>query len=266
MATELFADNAATTLTSSPIAGATSFTVASSTPFPAAATGVSQFRVIIGTEIVTVTNVSGTTWTCNALAAGHTSGDAVTAIVTSAALGNLGVGGGDYFRSGYYALGMPFTGTPQTLAMTLSRQYFIPYFVPVRRAFDRIGINVLTAGTSNAVRLGIYANAGGTPGVLLLDAGTVSSTTTGLKEATISLTLDPGWYWMSCAAQGGTAPNITFYPTGTVSPATSASTGVPAATSIGYPIVVTGVTGAFANPAAPDNTASGCPLVLPRAT
>jgi len=86
MPLELWADNAATTLTSSPGVAATSFTVTSSTGFPAAVTGVSQFRVIIGTEIVTVTNVSGTTWTCVATAASHTSGDAVTHVVTAASM------------------------------------------------------------------------------------------------------------------------------------------------------------------------------------
>jgi len=89
MTTELFSDNAATTLTSSPTTGATSFTVASSTGFPAAVTGTSQFRVIIGTEIITVTNVSGTTWTCVATAAAHTSADVVTHVLTAASLGNF---------------------------------------------------------------------------------------------------------------------------------------------------------------------------------
>jgi len=89
MTTELFSDNAATTLTSSPSSGATSFTVASSTGFPAAVTGTSQFRIIIGTEIITVTNVSGTTWTCVATAAAHTSADVVTHVLTAASLGNF---------------------------------------------------------------------------------------------------------------------------------------------------------------------------------
>jgi len=86
---ELFSDNAATTLTSSPSTGATSFTVASSTGFPAAVTGTSQFRVIIGTEIITVTNVAGTTWTCVATSAAHTSADVVTHVLTAASLGNF---------------------------------------------------------------------------------------------------------------------------------------------------------------------------------
>ena len=89
MTVELLTDNASTTLTSSPGIGATSFTVASSAGFPAAVTGVSQFRVIIGTELITVTNVSGTTWTCVATAAGHTSTNVVTHVLTAASLGNF---------------------------------------------------------------------------------------------------------------------------------------------------------------------------------
>jgi len=89
MTTELFSDNAATTLTSSPTSGATSFTVASSAGFPAAVTGTSQFRVIIGAEIITVTNVAGTTWTCVATSAAHASADVVTHVLTAASLGNF---------------------------------------------------------------------------------------------------------------------------------------------------------------------------------
>jgi len=89
MTVELFADNAITSLASSPAIGATSFTVAASSGFPAAVTGVSQFRVIIDTEIVTVTNVSGTTWTCVALAAAHTAAVPVTHVITAAGLDNF---------------------------------------------------------------------------------------------------------------------------------------------------------------------------------
>ena len=71
MATELYADLATTTVSSggtdAPAQGTSeSWTVASSAPFPAAATGVSQFHVIDPaepTELMLVTNVSGTTWT-----------------------------------------------------------------------------------------------------------------------------------------------------------------------------------------------------------
>ena len=91
MATELFANNAQTTLASLVTAGATSLTVASSAPFPAASTAGGQFRVLIDTELFLVTNVAGATWTVTpgmegTTQAAHASGAPVTAIVTAAAL------------------------------------------------------------------------------------------------------------------------------------------------------------------------------------
>jgi len=81
MPVELFVDGAvATTLTSSPGIGATSFTVASSAGFPAASSAAvppTQSRCLIGSEMVTVTNVAGTTWTVLPTTTAHSSGDAV---------------------------------------------------------------------------------------------------------------------------------------------------------------------------------------------
>ena len=91
MAADLFANNASTTLAALVAAGATSLTVTSSTPFPAASAATGQFRVIIDSELFTVTNVAGTTWTVTpgtegTTQAAHASGAPVTAIVTAAAL------------------------------------------------------------------------------------------------------------------------------------------------------------------------------------
>jgi hypothetical protein len=50
--------------------------------------------------------------------------------------------------------------------------------------------------------MGIYnADANYQPTTLLLDAGTVSAATTGLKEITISQSLSPGVYWIGVAGQ-----------------------------------------------------------------
>ena len=81
--TELFASNRATTTVSSgpssttaPASGAVeTWTVASSSMFGGAATGVSQFHVVdpsAPTEMVAVTNVSGTSWTVTRGAEGTT--------------------------------------------------------------------------------------------------------------------------------------------------------------------------------------------------
>ena len=94
MAVDLFANAANTTLTASMLAGATSLTVTSSTPFPAVTTAAgTQFRVIIDAELFIVTNVTGLAWTVTPGAEGttqaaHASGATVTAVVTAAALGS----------------------------------------------------------------------------------------------------------------------------------------------------------------------------------
>lgn len=75
--------------------------------------------------------------------------------------------------------------------------------------FTRIGINV-TTGATGSVRLGIYkdnANQNG-PGVLVLDAGTASVSTTGAKEITVSKALEPNVYWL--VAVSDTTPTVTI--------------------------------------------------------
>ena len=94
MAVDLFANAANTTLTASMLAGATSLTVTSSTPFPAVTTAAgTQFRVIIDAELFIVTNVTGLAWTVTPGAEGttqaaHANGATVTAIATAGALGS----------------------------------------------------------------------------------------------------------------------------------------------------------------------------------
>ena len=89
-----------------------------------------------------------------------------------------------------------------------------PIFVPSFRTFDAIAINCSTsadAASGSLVRLGLYNVDPATsyPTSLIVDAGTVSIESTGLKEATFSsITLSAGWYYtmFSCYATGATRP------------------------------------------------------------
>lgn len=76
---------------------------------------------------------------------------------------------------------------------------FAPFYVPKATTFDRIGINVAAAVAGGEARLGIYeAGAGGLPGALVLDAGTVACTSTGGKEIVISQALSADTlYWLA---------------------------------------------------------------------
>lgn len=57
--------------------------------------------------------------------------------------------------------------------------------------FDKIRTEVLTAVASSQIRLMVYEDAGwGYPGALLIDAGTVSSATTGNKDAVLGSTYE----------------------------------------------------------------------------
>jgi hypothetical protein len=115
VAVELFASDRATTTVSSggttaPAGGTQeTWTVASSAMFGAASTGVSQFHVAdpaAPTEIVAVTNVSGTTWTVTRGAESttpvtHAAGFTVYQVVTTAGLGAFAqAGNGDLGGTG----------------------------------------------------------------------------------------------------------------------------------------------------------------------
>lgn len=86
-----------------------------------------------------------------------------------------------------------------------------PFPVPYTMSFDRIGVNVATAGAAGAkARLGIYADNGQVyPGALVLDAGEVALDSTGAKSITINVTLQPGLYWLARIQNSvGTMPQI----------------------------------------------------------
>lgn len=77
---------------------------------------------------------------------------------------------------------------------------YLPIVLSKRQTWTRIGIRTGStySGGPYSARLGVYADAGGRPGKLILDAGQVSinATNTGF-ELTISLDLPPGQYWLA---------------------------------------------------------------------
>ncbi len=103
---------------------------------------------------------------------------------------------GSYQNNGYalnrYNFGLA-TAATSGAAVTANRLYAVPYVVGATTTFTRIGINVTSAIAGNA-RLGIYNWADGVPSTLVLDCGTVSTSSTGDKEITISQSLTAGVY------------------------------------------------------------------------
>lgn len=134
--------------------------------------------------------------------------------------------------------------------------------------YDRIGVIVDLRGTAT-LRLGIYAAdpATGLPAALLLDAGTVSTGSTGLREVTISHVISTsGWYWMAVMTNAYTSEFnlIAVVETGGASipgmPSTVASPGRQR-----QGLTQTGITpGSMPSTIAPTGAAAGTPKVFLR--
>jgi hypothetical protein len=248
-------------------------------------TGTSQFRVLVGTEIMIVTNVSGTTFTVTrgaegTTAASHSSGDADHARLhrrqPAAAWQSMDVGRPVIDRNtgtfdqnyalpgwiGMSASGMMTGSAPSLAAGTI---YYTVIYLARSAVFDRIAVKVTTAAASGGyVRLGMYAaNANLEPGTLQFDAGTVLVDAVGVKEITISQTVPQGWYFIAvlpsasvtCNSPGtGMAPPVTVvdYGGGTGQLIVPKSTGQSAASalpgtapSIAYPNTGSGALAGF---------------------
>lgn len=141
-------------------------------------------------------------------------------------------------------------GSAATAAFTADGQTtYIPLAIPKTATVDRIACEVTAVGSAGSVvRMGIFKS-GATNDVpldLVLDAGTVDATTTGVKEIIISQPLTPGIYFLLATSQGAptTHPTLRSIATG-ISPMAIAQT---AAVALGYAIIgFTGpnVTGAY---------------------
>jgi hypothetical protein len=135
--------------------------------------------------------------------------------------------------SGYYSTGPFALGSPNT--MSQDTMWLTPIYAPVAVPLASIGLQVTTAVASTTIRLGIYAdNGSGMPGALILDAGTIDSSTTGFKEITISQAVGPGLLWLAGVAHTG-APSTAMHGTDQGGLSTSSSSDIANSSSIpGY--------------------------------
>lgn len=149
-------------------------------------------------------------------------------------------------RSGTYSFtsdGLPGTGTLTNGTLRV-HQWKVPNAVTL----TRIGAEVTTVGDAACtVRLGIYADAGGYPGALMVDAGTIAGDAVAVAEKTISTALAPGLYWIGAVAQGVATTGPTMRCTSTQAFGTNvgAFTSIPGAngSTLGY--TISSVTGAL---------------------
>jgi hypothetical protein len=135
-------------------------------------------------------------------------------------------------------------GMPMNMAvatMPTGELRFVPFMMLSTMTAVSLSCYVSTLGTGSTIRLGIYASdANDKPATLVLDAGTVSSATTGSKTITISQSLTPGLYWLASLATA-TAPSMVMSSSASIIPFTpSGSTS--AATSWGWAVTTTTMT------------------------
>jgi hypothetical protein len=90
-----------------------------------------------------------------------------------------------------------------TTAPALDEVHFLSVYFPVPTSVAALRCEVTVAGAAGAVvRLGLYAQgSNGRPGALIVDAGTVSSESTGIKEIAVTETVE-GLVWTAVVAQG----------------------------------------------------------------
>lgn len=98
-------------------------------------------------------------------------------------------------------------GTTSSNATAEDRLVCSPFIVQRPLTLGSICYELVSACTNGLLRAGVYADdGGGRPGALLVDAGTVSATTTGIKKwSSLGLALTPGIYWLATVPQGTTA-------------------------------------------------------------
>jgi hypothetical protein len=125
-----------------------------------------------------------------------------------------------------------------TLALVVDTLYAMPLYVPVTAFCQAIGISVTAGAAASSIRMGIYADSGGLPGDLIVDAGVVSGVNT--SEVALALTnwLRPGWYWLAVLTDGtptvrGLAPGISLLGHATNIDSTVGSPGVSVAQAYG---------------------------------
>lgn len=116
-----------------------------------------------------------------------------------------GAGGGftiyDYLVQGRWYGPQITNGATGTQAFLANWIYAFPYAVTKTHSYDRIGVNVTAGyGPAKKMRLGVYANAAGDyayPGDLIVDGGELTVNSSADFISNISITLDPGLYWVS---------------------------------------------------------------------
>jgi hypothetical protein len=107
-----------------------------------------------------------------------------------------------WFGSAATSIANPASVSPPTNSLR-----FAPIMIPVDCIVNGIAVTVGVAGSAGStVRLGIYSDSNGVPDSLVVDAGTVGTSSVGVKTISISdETLDAGRWWIAIAGENNTS-------------------------------------------------------------
>lgn len=216
---ELYTNYAMSTLASGITAGATSLTVATGegARFPTkrfwiilADTAEDRLSPTATREFAWCSSRSGDVLTVerglqDSTASAWDSGDRVEARLTMESLNRVNALARS-FRSGFGYIN-PTQEGKSVDNLSQNKLMATPTEVGERVVLTSLGVEVTTAVASSVIRLGLYADDHGYPGALIIEAGTIDGSSTGGKDASISLTLEPGVYWTALQAEGG-GPSI----------------------------------------------------------
>lgn len=152
-----------------------------------------------------------------------------------------------YVAGRYYTA--PFNMRAQqggSLTVASNTLYLIPYRQEITGSMAALSIAIGTGAAGN-VRLGLYADSAGTPGALIATAGTISTSTTGVKDVAYTANIPAGNYWL--AAQFDAAPSVNVYDGTLSSPQVEAVLGLPGGANftldfyLGYSVAATYASG-----------------------
>jgi hypothetical protein len=100
-------------------------------------------------------------------------------------------------REIWYALGCQNQTAFTTISSTVNTLRTLPFTVSRTMRLDRMALEVTTLGASAVARFGIYRTTGisnGYPTSRVVDSGELDCGSTGVKSATVDVTLSPGYY------------------------------------------------------------------------
>lgn len=130
----------------------------------------------------------------------------------------IGVAGG--FGERWHMAGQITSSPTGTVGLTVGRFVTAPLISPRGLTIDRISFNVTTAGAAGSVaRAGIYQATSETdpwPSARIVDGGEIITTSTGVKTATVSVSLEPDILYWAVVLAGVAAPTISSIADGSV--------------------------------------------------